>query len=417
MIFLNNKIIIGLTGSIGSGCTKIAKDFLVEKKKFHYVSLSDYIKQNVDKNDPNILDYQDFGNKCRKNENEKDPLNLDFLPKQILKKHPKLFVNDLVIIDSIRNPGEIEYYRRNYPNFYLIGVYADKKVRKNRILSSKFDGNENLFEQAEERDRGDVWEYGQQVTRCMDLADIIVINNYDFDKDISQEERLYNEINNYLKLIQIPGRKTPTQIEINMNKAYAISLRSECLKRQVGAVIIDNDSGKLISEGFNRNPSTKIESCLKLYKKCYRDTQRDTFYEALNTCSACGKEYNIPDNCENIECNFGIVEHLKNKIKLLDFCRALHAEEDAILNALTDGFKNFENYTLYTTTFPCLMCAKKIITVGIRSIIFLEPYPFEMAKEMLEKAEIKINIFEGIKNDSYYKLFKKQYNFDKKIKK
>ena len=86
----------------------------------------------------------------------------------------------MTVIDSIRNSGEIEYYRRNHPNFYLIGVYADKKVRRNRILTSKFDGNDKLFEQAEARDQGEVWEYGQQVTRCMDLADIIVINNYDF---------------------------------------------------------------------------------------------------------------------------------------------------------------------------------------------------------------------------------------------
>ena len=96
------------------------------------------------------------------------------------------------------------------------------------------------------------------------------------------------------------------------------------------------------------------------------------------------------------------------KIKMLDLCRALHAEEDAILNALLLGYNKFDKCKLYTTTFPCMLCAKKIIAVGIREIIFVEPYPVEESIKILKNAQVKIEVFRGIKYVSFHKLFKKR---------
>lgn len=402
---------IGFTGSIGSGCTEISKNYLEEKKGFKYISLSEFIKKEVSKSKekPTVLDYQDFGNDTRKK------FGLDFLVRKVFEEDSALENNKKIVVDSIRNCGEVECLRRKFSNFYLMGIYADQDLRWNR-LNSKFNGNKNLFDQAEERDQGEVWDYGQQVTVCMDLADIMVINNNDYKKDRIYKDELYKKIDGYIKLIQLLGSRKPTQMEIFMNKAYASSLRSDCLKRQVGAVLMDGEKGKIISEGFNRIPKLILKSCMDRYGYCYRDKQRDVFLDGLKKCSACGQDFNIPEKCTNNSCNFGITEHLKSRIKMLDFCRALHAEEDAILNALQNGYKDFENATLYTTTFPCLMCAKKIVGIGIKSIVFVEPYPVKMAEEILKNGQVEIKVFEGIKNISFYKLFKKERDFDKKIK-
>ncbi|NCO65633.1 MAG: hypothetical protein COW32_09050 [Candidatus Aquicultor secundus] len=59
--------------------------------------------------------------------------------------------------------------------------------------------------------------------------------------------------------------------------------------------------------------------------------------------------------------------------KVLDLCRALHAEEHAILRM---GARHMPGeLTIYTTTFPCLLCANKIVQAGIKNVVYIEPYP------------------------------------------
>ena len=69
------------------------------------------------------------------------------------------------------------------------------------------------------------------------------------------------------------------------------------------------------------------------------------------------------------------------------------------------GGVNLHNSVLYTTTFPCLLCAKKIVTVGIKKVIYIEPYPMKEARELLENCQIELIKFEGVKSSAFYKLF------------
>jgi deoxycytidylate deaminase len=73
--------------------------------------------------------------------------------------------------------------------------------------------------------------------------------------------------------------------------------------------------------------------------------------------------------------------------KNLDLCRAVHAEERAILQAAKYGGMSLEGSALYTTTFPCKLCAKKILETGISTVIYVEPYPKSDSFKMLEEAE------------------------------
>jgi len=50
--------------------------------------------------------------------------------------------------------------------------------------------------------------------------------------------------------------------------------------------------------------------------------------------------------------------------------RTLHAEENAILNATFP----LNDCTIYTTTFPCYACAKRIISVGITKVVYQHEY-------------------------------------------
>ena len=89
---------------------------------------------------------------------------------------------------------------------------------------------------------------------------------------------------------------------------------------------------------------------------------------------------------------------------MLDYCRALHAEENAIVNmARLSVSANLNKSTLYTTTYPCNLCANKIAQVGIKQIVYFEPYPQKEAKDTLAAHSVEQTPFEGITFNSYFK--------------
>jgi deoxycytidylate deaminase len=66
---------------------------------------------------------------------------------------------------------------------------------------------------------------------------------------------------------------------------------------------------------------------------------------------------------------------------LLEFGRDIHAEMPAISDAARNGIA-VKEAILYCTTFPCHICAKHIIAVGIRKVVYIEPFPKSYAEEL-----------------------------------
>jgi len=76
-----------------------------------------------------------------------------------------------------------------------------------------------------------------------------------------------------------------------------------------------------------------------------------------------------------------------------ELCRALHAEQNAIIQAATLA-QSIQGATMYVTHQPCIICAKMIINAGIRRIVVKEGYPDELAVEILAEAGLKIVMLE-----------------------
>ncbi|MCP4130178.1 MAG: hypothetical protein GY754_04270 [bacterium] len=104
------------------------------------------------------------------------------------------------------------------------------------------------------------------------------------------------------------------------------------------------------------------------------------------------------------EQQMSISKLFKEKFKNLDYCRSLHAEENAILNIARFGSSAaLSDATIYTTTYPCNLCANKIVQVGIKKVVYLEPYPMPEAKKILEKNNITQESFEGVLFNGYFR--------------
>ncbi|KAF7684206.1 Deoxycytidylate deaminase [Astathelohania contejeani] len=134
--------------------------------------------------------------------------------------------------------------------------------------------------------------------------------------------------------------------------ANCVSMRSNCMKRRVGAVIVKEN--RIISTGYNGTPNYMTN--------CYE-----------NGC---------------LRCNDGEGNNIGH-----DYCLCLHAEENALLVL---GRNDSVDSALYTTLFPCKLCTKKIIQMGIKRVFYHESYSLvdQEVKDLFEKAGIVIKHIE-----------------------
>lgn len=140
----------------------------------------------------------------------------------------------------------------------------------------------------------------------------------------------------------------PSIDEYFMEMAKLISKRSTCLRRKVGALLVKDK--RVLATGYNGAP------------------------KGLPHCSEVG--------CmrEKLDVPAGERQEL---------CRGLHAEQNCIIQAAVFGVST-KGATLYTTHFPCSICAKMIINAEISEIVYEEDYEDELAKKLLKEANIKL---------------------------
>jgi cytidine deaminase len=79
---------------------------------------------------------------------------------------------------------------------------------------------------------------------------------------------------------------------------------------------------------------------------------------------------------------------------VLEFGRIVHAEMSAICDAARLG-RSVKDATLYSTTFPCHICARHIVASGIRRVVYMEPYSKSLATDLYGDS-IQIGRFEEL---------------------
>lgn len=255
----------------------------------------------------------------------------------------------------------------------------------------KYNRNGALFDIDDGRDKDEKSENGQQITLCYQMADIIILNERTIHtKETDEYNELKSIVQKYVHLIEQTTVFKPTEMETLMTMAYANSMRSSCSQRKVGALIID-EYGNTFSSGYNEVPASE-RPCQNTYGMCYRKYIRNQLDTQI-------KEAIGDDELSKIIS--GIV---KDNSKMLDYCRALHAEESAIVNmARLSVSANLDKATLYSTTYPCNLCANKIAQVGIKHLVYFEPYPQKEAKEILNANHVEQKPFEGVTFNGYFR--------------
>lgn len=101
---------------------------------------------------------------------------------------------------------------------------------------------------------------------------------------------------------------------------------------------------------------------------------------------------------------------------ILEFGRIIHAEMNAITDAARHGLATME-CTLFSTTFPCHICARHIVAAGIKRVVYIEPYPKSYALRLYKdsisidpgasKGRVRFEPFVGIAPERYSEIFSK----------
>lgn len=128
--------------------------------------------------------------------------------------------------------------------------------------------------------------------------------------------------------------KRPSRDVYFLGIAVAVSMRSNCIRRRIGAVVVVG--GRIVSSGYNGTP-TGMRNCFD------------------GGCKRC-----------NSEAEQGNYEH----------CICVHAEENAIALAARHGTK-VEGGTLYCTLRPCGDCLRLACQSGIVGVVFGEEWTDE----------------------------------------
>lgn len=387
--------VIGLTGPFGSGCTTAA-EYLKSKAGFEHVQLSCLIHEIWEHRNPGIKEIrsglQAIGDELRREHGR------DYLVQHSMKNT----ASKKIVVDGIRNVGEIEYLRDHFGySFTLIGVIPTYEARWDRIGSKSYsedkEGQTHFFAD-DLRDRDEESSDGQQVGKCVDQADILIDNSHTVNLGDFKRKVL-----DYAKLAIGETSRPPSGEEIFMNMAYSACHSSQCIKRHVGALVVDLGNNP-VGVGYNENP-LGTEPCKKEYSRCFKDMQKEEHLKSLLQetgrlyCPVCGTrfctEQGLKVDCE--KCAKSGVQRTISDIlypeRGMTYCTAIHAEAWALSSAGERARKG----KLFATTYPCLLCAEKIIHSGISEVWYTEPYPDAVSGVRLENAGVELRQFEGVR--------------------
>lgn len=180
--------IIGITGTLGAGKGTIV-DYLEHNKGFNHFSVRQYLIDEIERRGlPNNRDNMVVV------ANDLRAKNSPYFIVEELYKQAKAAGKDAVI-ESIRTPGEVDYLNK-HSKFVLVAVDADPQTRYDRIKirqSSTDEVDFNTFISNEEREFTSTDPNKQNLKKCIEMADVVLINN-------GSIENLYTQLQSSLHI-------------------------------------------------------------------------------------------------------------------------------------------------------------------------------------------------------------------------
>ena len=175
--------VMGVSGLPGCGKSFVS-DIAIEKGAI-IVSMGDIIREEAKKrNEPTketaVNLRKEFGN--------------DIVSELTIKKIKKLQEDDnpnLVIIEGIRSLHEVDMFKENFEDFFILSVFANENLRFERLKKRNREDDSQDYEGFQKRDRT---ELGFGIGDVISLSDKILINESDIESYQKKIHEFFDEI-------------------------------------------------------------------------------------------------------------------------------------------------------------------------------------------------------------------------------
>lgn len=352
-----------------------------------------------------------------------------------------------IVIDSLRNSIEAWYLKERYSAFYLISVNNDndRQSRLNKSVKAKTGIRDEAITtlitgKIEHLSAIEVLsdDFEDGIFAAPNIEQVVADAEIHINNNVDNEKAKKNKVSftflsmaeqwmKFSSLILHPGLITPSSEERCMAVAYTSKFNSSCISRQVGAVIT-NQYHSIRTIGWNdvaygqipcglrdMREVSGIKDC-KLKNYCYSSFElnggQEIYEEEEGFIGKVKTDYN--ENLKNplfkglpLPYCFKTLHNRYEGNKNQVYTRSLHAEENAILQMAKYGGEPLMNGVIYVTASPCELCSKKLYQIGVRKIVYIDPYP-GIARQQIIKAGFKrpqLKIFEGAYGATYFKLY------------
>jgi dCMP deaminase len=337
-----------------------------------------------------------------------------------------------VVIDSLRNPLEVMYFKQRYAAFYLFSINRENEILEKKLkekYGEEFEDVSKLLK--EEYKGGKEYEFHlQNVSDCIQKADIHITYRTQLEvMQLNQEKESEKstpyftwemQLLKFLSLISHPGLVPPSPEERCMQLAYTAKYNSGCISRQVGAAITD-EFYSIKAIGWNNTPEGQVPCSLRNVEDLLNSTgdlESFTPYEKENEKFRKELEKYFQEGIEknrdyikgrNVCFCFKSIQNSCAEGKNQVHTRSLHAEESAFLQITKYGGEGIKGGKLFTTASPCELCSKKAYQLGIKVIYYIDPYPGISEPQILKAGQKStrpiVRLFNGAIGNAYHWLY------------
>lgn len=406
----DTSLVLGLVAPTGVNVEQVIGALRTRFERYNYrveyVRLSElllrlYPNEDVPEkpDDLRIPKLMDLGNRLR--EEMKDSGALASAAIQEIRRRRKKHANDadpdgikgsgrtVYVLRSLKHPSEVRVLRDVYRHgFFLVGVSASRSAREQYLREER--GIEaTAVKDLIKRDHEEEGKpHGQRTGKTFHLSDAF-IHLPEIGGEPTEQGPISFDKQSWRLVDLLFGDPfhTPTKDEYAMFLAYAASLRSADLSRQVGAVVA-SEAGEIIATGANdvpcfggglywpdrdpfpSNPGERVDQRDWVRKS---DANKDVRDEILTeVLGAVGRESDGEARKKLLGTSLA---------DITEYGRAVHAEMEALLACARIG-ADPRGGTLFSTTFPCHNCTKHVVAAGIRRVVYVEPYPKSRAERL-----------------------------------
>ena len=169
---MTSKLVIGLTGMPGAGKSVVVN--AAKELSYDVIVMGDEVREEARKRGlkPTPENLGKIMLELRRTEGE------TVIAKRCIPKI-KASVKERIIIDGVRSLKEVEEFKKHFPRFSLIAVFASPKTRFKRLYNRGRSDDPKNWELFRERD---LRELSVGLGNVIALADHIIVNEEEIDK-------------------------------------------------------------------------------------------------------------------------------------------------------------------------------------------------------------------------------------------